>query len=149
MRWPILGLWPKKVSANEREIMQASITQSSQHAFYELRFRSLFNPGRGYTFPCNAKGIVDLDELSERERNSYFRARSTIGRDFEMPAVERGDRRSREGIARSERLSAKSEAASIASGLFAAGHSPRDLVEKERLAGELPFQHAQGLKFAA
>ena len=72
--------------------MQACTTPSSRRAYYELRFRSLFNPGRGYTFPCDARGMVDLDALSERERNSYFHARTTVGRDFEMPAVELSDR---------------------------------------------------------
>jgi hypothetical protein len=58
---------------------------------YELRFRSLFNPGRGYTFPCDASGHVDLDALSECERNSYFYARTVVGREFAMPAVQRSD----------------------------------------------------------
>lgn len=32
-------------------------SQSSQR--YELRFRSLFNEGRGYAFPCDAHGQVE------------------------------------------------------------------------------------------
>jgi len=73
--------------------MQACTTPSPPRTFYELRFRSLFKPGHGYTFPCDARGMVDLDELSEGERNSYFRARTTVGRDFGMPTVELSDRR--------------------------------------------------------
>ena len=59
---------------------------------HELRFRFLFRPGRGYTFPCDAAGQVDLDTLSDGERNCYFYARSTIGCEFAMPAVQTSDR---------------------------------------------------------
>ena len=31
---------------------------------YELSFRSLFKEGRGYAFPCDAEGHVDMDELT-------------------------------------------------------------------------------------
>ena len=55
---------------------------------HELRFQSLFNEGRGYTFPCDAAGLVDLDTLGERSRNSYFYAHTLIGREFAMPAVQ-------------------------------------------------------------
>jgi hypothetical protein len=51
----------------------------------------LFRPGRGYTFPCDAAGQVNLDTLSDGERNSYFYARSTIGCEFAMPAVQPRD----------------------------------------------------------
>jgi len=56
---------------------------------YELRFQSLFHEGRGYAFPCDEAGHVDLDALSERARLSYFYARTVIGREFLTPAVER------------------------------------------------------------
>ena len=55
---------------------------------YELRFHSLFNEGRGYAFPCDAEGHVDLDSLGERVLNNYLYARSVIGREFAMPAVQ-------------------------------------------------------------
>ena len=54
---------------------------------YELRFQSLFHEGRGYAFPCDEAGHVDLDALSERARLSYFYARTVIGREVTMPAV--------------------------------------------------------------
>lgn len=56
-------------------------------AAYELRFSSLFNEGRGFAFPCDAGGHVDLDRLSERLRLNYLYARTLIGRDFSVPAV--------------------------------------------------------------
>jgi hypothetical protein len=71
--------------------MDTSSTHSRAHAPCELRFRSLFNPGRGYSFPCDAAGHVDLDALSDRERNSYFYARTAVGREFAMPAVQLSD----------------------------------------------------------
>lgn len=55
---------------------------------FQLRFESLFQPGRGYAFPCDARGCVDLDALSERARNNYLFARAMVGRDLATPAVE-------------------------------------------------------------
>ena len=55
---------------------------------YQLCFRSLFHSGRGYAFPCDHDGQVDLDHLSERARNNYFYARAMVGRELSVPAVE-------------------------------------------------------------
>ena len=55
---------------------------------YQLRFRSLFDPGRAYAFPCDAAGRVDMDALSERARANYFYARAVIGREFTAPEVQ-------------------------------------------------------------
>jgi len=64
---------------------------ASQHApiqtGFELRFESLTNAGRGFAFPCDASGQVDMDALSERGRNSYFVVRALVGRDFAYPVV--------------------------------------------------------------
>lgn len=57
-------------------------------ATHLLRFRSLFDAGRGLAFPCDAGGHVDLDGLSERALNNYLYARTVIGREFFTPAVE-------------------------------------------------------------
>jgi hypothetical protein len=56
--------------------------------WHELRFRPLLEAGRVYAFPCDAKGRVDLDALSERARNDYFYARVLIGRAYRVPVVE-------------------------------------------------------------
>lgn len=56
-------------------------------AAFELRFQSLFDAGRGYAFPCDASGHVEIDELSERARLNYFYARTVVGRDFASPEV--------------------------------------------------------------
>lgn len=55
---------------------------------YQLCFRSLFHSGRGYAFPCDSDGHVDLDTMSERARNNYFYARAMVGRELAAPAVE-------------------------------------------------------------
>lgn len=57
---------------------------------YVLRFDPLFGVGPALNFPCDAAGRVDLDRLAERARSNYFYARAAIGRQFGMPAVQRG-----------------------------------------------------------
>jgi len=54
---------------------------------FELRFQSLFVPGRALAFPCDARGQVDLNALSERARNNYLFARATVGRDHATPCI--------------------------------------------------------------
>ena len=54
---------------------------------FELRFQSLFNSGRGYSFPCDPKGRVDLDRLSDGVRKTYLHARAMVGRELAVPAV--------------------------------------------------------------
>ena len=66
--------------------MNATIANAS--ANHQLCFRSLFHSGRGFAFPCDPKGQVDLDQMSERARNNYFFARAMVGRELSVPAVE-------------------------------------------------------------
>ena len=54
---------------------------------FEVRFDSLFAQRRGFAFPCDARGGVDLDALSERSRLNYFFARAMVGRDYSRPSV--------------------------------------------------------------
>jgi len=64
-------------------------------ARHELLFVALFNPGRGFAFPCDAGGTVDIDSLGDHARANYFYARSVVGREFFAPVTravsERGD----------------------------------------------------------
>lgn len=64
-----------------------TIHHTTAQARFELLFLSLFDDGRGYAFPCDATGQVDLDALSERLRMNYLYVRKLIGRDFSPPAV--------------------------------------------------------------
>ncbi len=59
----------------------------STPTLFELRFQSLFDSGRGFAFPCDPNGQVDLDQLSERARNNYLYARAMVGRELSVPAV--------------------------------------------------------------
>lgn len=54
---------------------------------YELRFESLFDPGRAFAFPCDRRGQVQIDALSERARLNYYYARTVVGREFATPSV--------------------------------------------------------------
>lgn len=62
---------------------------SSSHPglHFELRFPPLFEAGRGYAFPCDAAGNVDIDGLTDRARANYYYARTTVGRDFGTPTM--------------------------------------------------------------
>jgi hypothetical protein len=54
---------------------------------YEIRFQSLYHEGRALCFPCDEKGLVPLDSLSERARDNYLYARAVVGREYAYPAV--------------------------------------------------------------
>lgn len=56
---------------------------------FQLSFRSLFNSGRGFAFPCDERGQVDMTRMSDKARNNYLFARAMVGRDLTPPAVER------------------------------------------------------------
>jgi hypothetical protein len=65
--------------------MNATATHAA--AGFELRFPCLFNEGRALAFPCDARGLVDMDQLPDRARNNYFRAHTLIGREFATPVL--------------------------------------------------------------
>ncbi|HXD41588.1 MAG TPA: hypothetical protein VN649_13560 [Ramlibacter sp.] len=54
---------------------------------FELRFQSLRDSGRVYSFPCDLMGLVDLNQLSDRARNNYLYVRAVVGREVAFPAV--------------------------------------------------------------
>ncbi len=64
-------------------------SNSANAAAYELRFKSLFDEGRAYSFPCDVAGQVNMDSLSDRARVNYLYARAVVGRELSMPAVHR------------------------------------------------------------
>lgn len=65
--------------------MTDSKTQQDHALHVELRFVDLFHAGRGYAFPCDAGGHVEIDSLGERARLNYFYARAMVGREFAAP----------------------------------------------------------------
>ncbi|HEY4082858.1 MAG TPA: hypothetical protein VGM81_19410 [Burkholderiaceae bacterium] len=60
-------------------------TLSSQK--FLLRFQSLFHSGRALVFPCDSRGDVTLDALSERARENYLFARAVVGHEYANPVV--------------------------------------------------------------
>jgi hypothetical protein len=54
---------------------------------FELRFEPLVDEQLPLSFPCDARGQVDLDELCDRSRRDYLFAHTLIGRNFTMPVV--------------------------------------------------------------
>jgi hypothetical protein len=53
----------------------------------ELNYQPLFRGGRGFSFPCDDQGRVNLDVLSARARNNYLFARAMVGRELAAPEV--------------------------------------------------------------
>jgi hypothetical protein len=60
----------------------------NEQTSFRLAFRSLFNSGRGFAFPCNEQGQVDMSVMTERAKTNYLFARAMVGRDLCPPAVE-------------------------------------------------------------
>lgn len=64
---------------------------SQGHGPHQLNFHSLFEARRGYAFPCDEAGQVDMDAMSERQRNNYLYARALMGREVAYPVVQTAD----------------------------------------------------------
>jgi hypothetical protein len=77
------GSTPRSYRSTHTEMKMIESTTNQ----FELRFQSLFHSGRGYAFPCDPKGQVDLDRLSDRTRMNYLYARAMVGRELAVPAV--------------------------------------------------------------
>jgi hypothetical protein len=73
--------------ARKEHTMQIDHPSNTSDALFELRYRSFLNPGRGFTFPCDAKGRVELGQLSDRARVNYLYARATVGFELAAPIV--------------------------------------------------------------
>jgi hypothetical protein len=56
-------------------------------ARYELRFAGLFDRGRGYAFPCDQQGQVDMTAMTEHTRANYLFARAMVGNALCAPIV--------------------------------------------------------------
>ena len=73
-----------------RPVPPVAVGATASNTSLELRFVSLFHPGRALAFPCDARGRVELDGLSEPARRNYFYARTVVGREFASPSVVQG-----------------------------------------------------------
>ena len=67
--------------------MSKSSTFAAREARYELRFTNLYNRGRGYAFPCDARGSVTMNSLSDKSRCNYLYARVVVGNELSHPIV--------------------------------------------------------------
>lgn len=67
-------------------------TETLERPAYELHFQSLFNAGRALAFPCDVKGLVDMDALGRAALANYLYARAFVGREFLTPSVRINDR---------------------------------------------------------
>jgi len=68
--------------------MSTASIATHQGPAFELCFHSLYREGHRLAFPCDPKGRVDMDGLSNRTLNDYLYARAVIGREFAWPMVE-------------------------------------------------------------
>ena len=66
---------PSQFGALQR---QSSVRGGVGQGRYLLRFESLFHAGRGLCFPCDERGQVTLDQLSEQARENYLFARAVV-----------------------------------------------------------------------
>ena len=67
-------------------------TETLERSAYELHFQSLFNAGRGFAFPCDARGRVDMDALGSTCLANYLYARALVGHEYLTPMVRISDR---------------------------------------------------------
>jgi hypothetical protein len=58
-----------------------------QTTYFELTFMPLHDGIAPLSFPCDAQGQVDMDELSERSLGRYLYARAMTGREYAAPTV--------------------------------------------------------------
>ena len=76
----------RRPAMNDTSNLLASAT-----AGYQLRFIDLYHRGRGYAFPCDAAGQVDLHGLSERGRDRYLHVQACVGTEYSAPVVAPAD----------------------------------------------------------
>ena len=67
--------------------MNISRAMRTDQARFELRYRSVSPHRCGFAFPCDERGQVSLDELSDVARDNYLYARAMVGRDLLLPQV--------------------------------------------------------------
>jgi len=61
--------------------------KSSPKPEHLLLFQSLADAEPSCAIPCDSRGHVDMDALSDVARENYLYARAVTGREFAAPAV--------------------------------------------------------------
>ena len=67
--------------------MSTSSALRTDDTRFELRYRSVSPYRCSFAFPCDERGRVSLDELSDLARDNYLYARAMVGRDLLLPQV--------------------------------------------------------------
>jgi hypothetical protein len=67
--------------------LQGASRRAKEYQMFQLCFCSLFGHGRAFSFPCDSRGAVDMDTLTEKMRLNYLFARAMVGRELAAPAV--------------------------------------------------------------
>jgi hypothetical protein len=78
-----------KSLALQENLMDTSTAAASSAPRFELRFQPLSHFGRGFAFPCDERGEVPLNDLSDRLRDNYLYARAVVGAELSWPVVNR------------------------------------------------------------
>lgn len=55
---------------------------------FQLRFNALYEQGKGYTFPCDKDGKVDISSMSASEIESYALVHVLTGLEYSYPVKE-------------------------------------------------------------
>jgi hypothetical protein len=79
---------PARTRHPDESTMSAAVSSPASSGAFTLRYDSLHQTGRRLCFPCDARGRIDLDALTDRARTNYLAARATVGRDFAYPVIE-------------------------------------------------------------
>jgi hypothetical protein len=74
-------------TVQQEKSMTATASARFAGRAFELRFDPLTAAQAPLSFPCDADGRVDLDELGDRSRSDYLFAHTLIGRRFSMPVI--------------------------------------------------------------
>ncbi len=69
---------------SRRRMAKRSLHMNCSH---ELRYQSLFNPGRALSFPCDVEGHVQMELLGDHALANYLYARVFVGREYALPLV--------------------------------------------------------------
>lgn len=74
---------------SDRRVSPNIVDAMSDEQDYELRYRSLFNCGRGFIFPCDGHGQVDVDKLSDQALENDQFAQAVVRNELSQPLVHR------------------------------------------------------------
>jgi hypothetical protein len=77
----------RRLSFNYRFHIDIAMNTTLHAPDFEVRFNDLFHNGRWLSFPCDQRGLVDIDALSQRARTNYLFARAMVGREYAAPSV--------------------------------------------------------------